>query len=55
MNTIYNEISKEFGLEKPLSNATISANVEAYALLSEADKVSLIRSSRRANAEGFIL
>jgi hypothetical protein len=55
MNTIYNELSKEFGIVKPLSTKEIVANVEAYSLLSKEEKDNLIINSRRPNRQGFIL
>jgi hypothetical protein len=55
MNTIYNELSKEFGIVKTLSNKEIIASVESYSLLSKEDKDSLILNSRRPNRKGFIL
>jgi len=50
MNTIYNEISKEFGIEKPLSANEIATMVNNWAILPKAEQDKIL--SRRT---GFIL
>jgi len=54
-NEIYSDISKEFGINKPLSTSEIKEIVSAYAMLSDEDKRNLILNSRRSNKAGFIL
>jgi hypothetical protein len=50
MNTIYNEIQKEFGITKPMPASEISEMVNAWAVLPKSEQVKYL--SRR---EGFIL
>ena len=55
MNTIYNEIQKEFGITKPMSKSEISDMVNDWAMLSKAQQDEVIRNSSRPNRSGFIL
>ena len=55
MNTIYNEIQKEFGITKPMSKSEISDMVNDWAMLSKAQQDEVIRTSSRHNRSGFIL
>jgi hypothetical protein len=55
MNTIYNEIQKEFGITKPMSKSEISDMVNNWAMLDKVKQNEIIRNSARPNREGFIL
>ena len=55
MNTIYNEIQKEFGITKPMSHKEISDMVNNWAMLDKAQQDEVIRNSSRPNRSGFIL
>lgn len=55
MNTIYNEIQKEFGITKPMSTKEIKAMVNDWAILSKDEQKDVILNSSRPNRLGFIL
>ena len=55
MNTIYNEISKEFGINKPISAKEVAYMVNDWAVLSKSEQDEVIRNSSRPNRLGFIL